>query len=225
MRGASARASIALSGCALAWTLATSGCATGRSTIEGAPPESQRSIYVVRRGWHTGVAVATRDWPNRNWSLLSEFPEADYLEFGWGDERFYQEDPDTVWMSLRAALWPTASVVHVIGLREPLLDNVHALDIVEVPVPIDRLQTLATAIEQEFAGDEPIPTGVTLRDAPVPNRFYKGQRRFYFPRMCNWWTATRLNEAGCPTDPATVIFASRVLKEARECGAGVAPVR
>jgi hypothetical protein len=225
MRAASARASIALSGCVLALTLTASGCATGRSYVERAPPESLRSIFVVRRGWHTGVAVATSDWPNRNWSLLGEFPEADYLEFGWGDERFYQVDPNTVWQTLCAALWPTASVVHVIGLREPLLDNVHAVDIVEVPVPIDRLRTLATAIEQEFAGDEPIPTGATLRSAPGPNRFYKGQRRFYFPRMCNWWTATRLHEAGCPIRPATVIFASRIMKEARKCAAGVAPVR
>ena len=212
---ASARLRIAFAGCVLAVSLATTG------HVIDAPPESLRSIYVVRRGWHTGVAIPTVDWPNRNWSLLREFPEADYLEFGWGDERFYQAERNSIWLAMRAALWPTASVIHVIGLREPLLDNVLAADIVEVPVPIDRLRLLATAIEQEFAGDEPIPTGAALRSAPHPNRFFKGRQSFYFPRMCNWWTATRLHDAGCPIAPATVIFASRAIEEARECAAAV----
>ncbi|MEX2051803.1 MAG: DUF2459 domain-containing protein [Steroidobacteraceae bacterium] len=217
------RITISLSCCALLSCLATSGCASGKGYVKEPPPDSLRSIYVVRRGWHTGVAIATRDWPNRHWSLLGEFPGADYLEFGWGDERFYQADRATVWKAIGAALWPTDSVVHVIGLREPIRDNVHATAFVEVPLPIDRLRALATAIEQEFAGDDPIPTGATLRAAPVPNRFYKAERRFFFPRMCNWWTAMWLREAGCPIAPATVIFAARIVREARECAASVAP--
>ena len=219
MSGASARISIAICGCALAASLATSGCTSVPGQVINAPPESLRSIYIVRRGWHTGVAVPTIDWPNPDWSLLREFPEANYLEFGWGDERYYQAEQGNIWLALRAALWPTASVVHVIGLREPLLDNVHAADIVEVRIPVDRLQTLATAIEREFAGDEPNPTGAKLRSAPDPNRFFKGQQRFFFPHMCNWWTATRLHDAGCHIVPATVIFAARVIDEARECRA------
>ncbi len=225
MRRAFAPVSVALSGSVLVLSLATAGCAGVRSHVIDAPSESLRSIYIVRRGWHTGVAVPTNDWPNRNWSLLGEFPEADYLEFGWGDALYYQAERGTFWMAMRAALWPTASVVHVIGLRKPLLDNAHALDIAEVRVPIDRVRTLATAIEQEFAGDEPVPTGATLRSAPEPNRFYEGRQRFFFPRMCNWWTATRLHDAGCPVASATVIFASRVMDEARECTTAVTPVR
>ena len=225
MSGTSARLCITLSGCVLAVCLAATGCAGLPSQVINGSPEPLRSIYVVRRGWHTGVAVPTVDWPNRNWSLLREFPEADYLEFGWGDERYYQAERATIWLAIRAALWPTASVIHVIGLREPLLDNVHAADVVEVSIPVDRLQTLATAIEQDFAGDEPIPTEVTLRSAPQPNRFFKGRQSFFFPRMCNWWTATRLHDAGCPIAPATVIYASRVIDEARECAAAVTPAR
>lgn len=199
--------------------LTTSGCASNRSHVIDAPPESLHSIYVVRRGWHTGVAIPTSDWPNRNWSLLGEFPGADYLEFGWGDERYYQAEQGSFWLAMRAVLWPTASVIHVIGLREPVLDDVHAADIVEVRIPIDRLRTLATAIEQEFAGDAPIPTRVTLRAAPHPNRFFEGRQRFFFPRMCNWWTATRLRDAGCPIASATVIFAAQVMDDARACAA------
>ncbi len=86
-------------------------------------------------------------------------------------------------------------------------------------VVLVRLEERADRERWMLADDEPIPTGVTLRAAPDPNRFYKGRQRFFFPRMCNWWTATRLREVGCPVSPATVIFASRVMEEARACAA------
>lgn len=214
-----AQARILLAGCILVIALAMAGCASIRSPAIDAPPESLRSIFVVRRGWHTGIAVPTRDWPNPDWTLLRDFPDADYLEFGWGDKRYYQSEPATSWQGSRAALWPTASVVHVIGLRQPVSEHALALDIVEVRIPVERLHRVANAIEQEFAHDTPAPTGSTLRAAPEPNRFYEGRRRFYFPRMCNWWAASRLREAGCLVTPATTIFAARVMKDARVCAA------
>lgn len=225
MSGISARVSILWSGCLLALTLATSGCASIRSPVFDAPPESLRSIFVVRRGWHTGIALPTRDWPNRDWTLLDEFPEADYLEFGWGDRRFYQAEPSTAWQTSRAALWPTSSVIHVIGLSRPLPENALAIDAVELRIPIDRLRALATAIEQEFEENAPTATGATLSTSPDPNHFYEGRRHFYFPRMCNWWTSSRLREAGCLVTPATVIFAARVMHDARVCAGGASPGR
>jgi hypothetical protein len=183
---------------------------------QGERLESLRTIYVVRRGWHTGVVVAKQDWPNREWALLEEFPDSAYLEFGWGDERFYQAEKNTFWLGMRAALWPTSSVVHVIGIREPTADDVRADEIVAVRVPITGLRTLTHAIEREFAGARPVRTGVSASGMPVPNWFYEAKRSFYFPRMCNWWIASRLAEAGCPIRPWSVIAASRVMREARE---------
>jgi hypothetical protein len=161
----------------------------------------------------------------RNWAVLNAFPHVGYLEFGWGDELFYRAETNTVWTGIRAALFSTSSVIHVIGLEEPVADAAHANEIVEVRVPVDGLRRLAASIEREFADASPTPTGATLTAAPAPNRFYKAQRRFYFPRMCNWWIAARLAEAGCPVEPWTVILASRVIREANECANGAPVVR
>jgi hypothetical protein len=205
------------------WTLAA--CSAAGERIDDAAPESLRSIYVVRRGWHTGVAIAATDWPTQNWSVLNDFPGERYLEFGWGDERFYRTETNTVWGGIRAALFSTSSVIHVIGLQEPEADAALANEVVEVRVPVDGLRKLAASIEREFADASPTPTGATLTAAPAPNRFYQAQRRFYFPRMCNWWIAARLAEAGCPVEPWTVMLASRVIREANECANGVRAVR
>src|SRR5688500_3301667 len=79
------------------------------------PPETLRSIYVVKRAWHTGIAVAAADWPNRDWSVLRDFPDSGYLEFGWGDARFYQAEEESLWLGIRAAFFSTSSAIHVIG--------------------------------------------------------------------------------------------------------------
>jgi uncharacterized protein (TIGR02117 family) len=205
------------------WTLAA--CSAAGARIDEAAPESLRSIYVVRRGWHTGVAIAATDWPTQNWTVLKDFPQAAYLEFGWGDELFYRTENNTVWTGIRAALFSSSSVIHVIGLPEAQADAAEANEVVEVRVPVDGLRKLAASIEREFADADPTPTGAILTAAPTPNRFYKAQRRFYFPRMCNWWIAARLSEAGCPVEPWTVMLASRVMREANECADGVHAVR
>jgi hypothetical protein len=193
------------------------GCAsTSRDNLS---PDSLRSIHVVRRGWHTGIVIAVHDWPNRNWALLADFPGVEYLEFGWGDELFYQAEQETFWLGVRATLWPTSSVIHAIGLREPVASNAQAEEEVQVRIPATRLREIASAIEMEFAGKDPEPTGQMLKSAPTPNRFYKAKRSFYFPRMCNWWVAKRLQQAGCPVQAWTVITASRTMNEARECAA------
>jgi uncharacterized protein (TIGR02117 family) len=182
---------------------------------DSTPPELVRSIYVVKRGWHTGIAIASADWPNREWSVLADFPNSDYLEFGWGDERFYQAEPETVWLGIRAALWPTSSVVHVIGVRSPFMQNADANDIVELRVSAEGLRQMAEAIEREFTRPAPVATPVSLRAAPKPNHFYSAKRKFFFPRMCNWWVAARLEEANCPIQAWSVVGASRILREAR----------
>jgi uncharacterized protein (TIGR02117 family) len=192
------------------------GCATdGACLDDSTPPELVRSIYIVERGWHTGIAIAAADWPNRDWSLLAQFSDSDYLEFGWGDERFYQAESETVWLGIRAALWPTSSVIHVIGVRSPIVENIDADEIVEVRVSADGLRRMAEAIEREFTERTPTATPVSLSLAPKPNHFYSAKRKFFFPQMCNWWIASRLEEAGCPIQPRTVVTATRILREAR----------
>lgn len=192
------------------------GCASNDTCYQSStPPESLRSIYVVKRAWHTGVAVAAADWPDRDWSVLRDFPESRYLEFGWGDARFYQAEEESVWMGIRAAFFSTSSAIHVIGFDAPALDALRADAVIEVRISTDGLKQLAQSIQQEFTQASPAPTGATLNATPSPNKFYSASRRFFFPRMCNWWTARRLEEASCPIAAWSVVSANRIIREAR----------
>lgn len=189
------------------------GCTSPKTCYDtGASAEALHSIYVVRRARHAGIIVRAADWPTPSF-LTDDFPKADYFEFGWGDAAYYQAEEETIWLGLRAALWPTSSVIHVIGLTAPLDKNAYADDLVEVRISHSGLLELVAAINAEFAAQTPI--GHELQSMPRPNRFYSAHRSFFFPHMCNWWTAHRLKDAGCPITPWTIVTASRVLREAR----------
>jgi hypothetical protein len=191
-------------------------CASNEACYEPTTPrESLRSVYVIKRAWHTGVAVAAADWPNRDWSVLRDFPDSDYLEFGWGDARFYQAEEESLWLGIRAAFFSTASAIHVIGFDRPARDGLLADEVIEVRISTEGLTQLAQSIEREFEQSEPVATGASLNAAPQPNKFYSAKRRFFFPRMCNWWTAKRLEESSCPIAAWSVISADRIIREAR----------
>ncbi|HEY0686896.1 MAG TPA: DUF2459 domain-containing protein [Steroidobacter sp.] len=192
------------------------GCAANDACYEpGTSEETFRSVYVVKRAWHTGIAIAAADWPNRHWSVLADFPESRYLEFGWGDARFYQAEEESFWLGFRAAFFSTSSAVHVIGFEHPSPEALIADEVIEVRVTAERLKQLTHSIEQEFAQSVPVATGASLDVTPQPNKFYEAKRRFFFPRMCNWWTARRLNEGGCPIAAWSVVSAGRIMREAR----------
>lgn len=192
------------------------GCVSNDPCYEPTTPlESLRSVYVVKRGWHTGIAVAVADWPNREWSVLRDFPDSTYLEFGWGDAHYYEAEEETWWMAVRAAFFSTSSSIHVIGFDQPTTQALLADEVVEVRVPAGGLQRLAQSIEREFTQEQPVAKGASLSVTPQPNKFYSARRRFYFPRMCNWWTAKRLEESYCPIAAWSVISPNRMIREAR----------
>ena len=47
---------------------------------------------------------------------IVDVSQAKFVEFGWGDAKFYPAKEHTVDMTLAAALIPTEAVMHVVGL-------------------------------------------------------------------------------------------------------------
>ena len=107
-------------GCRLLAVLAffaIAGCAS-TGTAPGQASEGP-TVHVAGHGMHTGIIVRAADLPPRAWPAQRDFPRAEYLELGWGDREYYQAEDFSVWLGLRALLWPTESAVHVVGFRGP----------------------------------------------------------------------------------------------------------
>ncbi|MEX1058184.1 MAG: DUF2459 domain-containing protein [Natronospirillum sp.] len=53
------------------------------------------TVQIIAHGWHTGVLIAAEAVRAGPLGFVPEvLGNADYYEFGWGDEQYYQEGED-----------------------------------------------------------------------------------------------------------------------------------
>jgi uncharacterized protein (TIGR02117 family) len=199
------------------WLLACallSACSGERSA---SVTERTQVVYVVQRGWHTGIAVNPADWPQRDWPLLSSFADASYLELGWGDAAYYQADEPTSGTAV-ASLWPSATVMEVVPLQEiPTYSN-YDYYAVALHVSHSELEALADSVDKSFV--QPLrPTGKSYRVAAGEARFYEAKGKFHAFRTCNRWTSQLLRLAGCAVTPGLMMTAGQVMSAAKRCDA------
>ncbi|MFB6271793.1 MAG: DUF2459 domain-containing protein [Salinibacter sp.] len=180
--------------------------------------DSTSAVYLVRHGWHAGIAVRRDDVPTGQWPVLKAFPEAMYLEVGWGEAHYYPGRSRGVWGTLRAGVWPTGSVLHVVPVKGDIANRFSGRTVVRVPVGPTELDALTAFIAASFAADSP---GTA---SPMPSRYYRNSFFYRSPlpyhvfNNCNHWAAAALEAAGCDTAPRWTFTVGQVLAQAKACG-------
>jgi len=190
------------------------GCSAERAT----EPNVQHQIYVVSQGWHTGLVVPSSCLPDSIWPGAFPFHDFPYLQIGWGDKDFYQHEGFSLWYSLKAAAWPTASALHVVGLHKITNLQYYASQTVVLPFDQNQLQQLCAFIQQEFELDESGKTIPLKKGLFGESRFFLGKRDYYFPRNSNVWTARALQEAGLDFSPIWYQTQGALMRRVREEG-------
>lgn len=200
----------------LVWQLGCAGPVKG--VFPPAAGEPHKTVHVIRHGWHVGIAVHRADVPPDVLPVIRDFPKADYVEFGWGDDAYYRSPHPTKGMMLKAALWPTPSVLHVAGLQGTPREVFPASDIVEVELSEQGWDRMAGFIDKTFARDADGRLQPLERGLYGDSRFYRALGKFYFPRMCNMWSASALRKAGCPITPFYAVTAANLMWQTRRFG-------
>lgn len=203
----------------LALLLPALGCGcSGLSRPPFASGEPSTAIYVVNHGWHTGVVLRRADIPAGVWPESGDFPDADYLEVGWGDWDYYQTPEPGIWITFKAGALPTASVLHVAGFAKPVADYFAYNEIAELRVSQRSASRLA-----QFIGRSHRRNGAARAAALGPglygdSRFYPALGLFHVFNNCNTWTARALAAADLPVRPFPAISAGGLMDEVRELG-------
>jgi uncharacterized protein (TIGR02117 family) len=158
------------------------------------------TIHIVSHGWHAGLVVRRSDIPPGAWPEKRDFPDAEFLEIGWGDRDYYRAREPGAGALFKAAFWPTESVLHVVGFRGPVAANFPHSDVLALSVTRDGLARLIDFIDaaHERRGEQPL-------DALGPglygdSRYYAARGRFHLFNNCNRWTARALRAAGYDID-------------------------
>jgi uncharacterized protein (TIGR02117 family) len=155
----------------------------------------KKELTVVTNGWHSGLVFRAADVNSSFWPEIREFAGAKYVEVGWGDAAFYRKRDPGVWDYLYAALWPSASLLHI---REFEL----------FPVYHDRVTlrldgAAYDAVCRFVAGFYARKAGraQAVGEGLYPNsRFYRSGHTYHLLRTCNVWTAQALEAGGVRLD-------------------------
>jgi uncharacterized protein (TIGR02117 family) len=181
---------------------------TPRRAEDAARFESQKIIYVARRGWHIDVGFAAQDLEPTLASLRADLPSARYLFFGFGDQHYLIANHKN-FPGLLGALWPGAGIMLVTGIAgtpEAAFDAVHVVRLAVSPA-----QARAA---QAFVWDSFVKDGATAEPyAQGPyagSLYYSAVAKYSAVHTCNTWAAEALQSAGIAVHRFGVVFAGQL---------------
>lgn len=209
---------------ALIWGGVSACASPGQDSLIAETEPRSYSLLIVNHGWHTGVVLPAREMRAFLPQLAERFPDAPYLEFGWGDEAFYRADKVYAGLALRALLWPTSSVMHVVAIpdepgsyfpaqrREGIcVTRKHYLALVGY-IAASFWRSSSQASSSHGAG-ELASLGLGLYG---DSQFYRAVGSYHLFNNCNTWLAKGLREAGMPISPGAMLTAQNLMLYLRE---------
>ena len=166
------------------------------------------SVYIIKHDWHTGI-VLRKD--TSDFCLFNEFPEYEYIEIGWGDKDFYMAEKETVWLALKAALWPTESVIHVSAFNLNPEKFYAGKTVAEIKLAVNNylklIEYINTSLQKTNDG-KLVPLGKYNK----VSSFYLSTEKYHVFKTCNVWTAKALKNAGVAINPSFCLTSKGVIK-------------
>ncbi|MEA2091576.1 MAG: DUF2459 domain-containing protein [Campylobacterota bacterium] len=177
--------------------------------------ESDKDIFVINYEWHAGIVVKVKDINSSLWEVEPIFKESKYIEVGWGDEDFYKSSDPSVWMTLKAGLLPTSSVVHLRAVSQHELNSFSQERVAKLTISEKGFSKLSLFIENSFAKED--DAFIVLSKGLYPNSlFYLSSKKYHIFNTCNVWTAEALQSAEVDIEPFTSITTDNLFSQIYE---------
>ena len=179
------------------------------------PGEPKESVFVVNHGWHTGLVFKRDQIPPGLWPEKADFPQAQYLEVGWGDDAWYRATNVDVCIAFQAMFLCDRSVLSVVGFAAPVATYFPESEILRVDLSERGFTNICEFVSERFNRKG------AARAAPVQHGFYPdswfypAKGRYYLTKTCNVWTARALRTAGCPITPVYAVTAGNLMSQTR----------
>jgi uncharacterized protein (TIGR02117 family) len=180
---------------------------------EPQPAGKSIEVYVVQQAWHTGIVLKTADMNADDWPELIYYSHYNYVEFGWGDEAFYQSDDRLVWRGARAVLWPTSSAILLVGYNQHPHERYGVSGrIMRLVIDHKSFSSLSKKLSESFARDE---------QGKLINSTYRGESKVFFEAVghyhlfntCNTRVARLFRESGFSVRTRLVLAASQLFRQ------------
>ncbi len=174
------------------------------------------TVRAISNGWHTAIVVERAELVATG--LLPEaddFPNAMFLEFGWGDRVYYPAREKTLGMTLDAALTGTPAVMHMAGLARPPESTYQDVEVVPVALTEDGFRRMIGAIAGDFERPDGTRAAPVSRGLYTDSYFYNARGTFHLFNTCNTWTARILRTGGVDLSPSGIVTADEMMERLR----------
>lgn len=176
----------------------------------------KHTIYIVNHGWHTGIVVPASVLGDKLDMITAYFDTSSYFELGWGDAGFYQAEQITPELAVKALLWPSDSVMHVVAMPTDPQTYFPQSEVIGLKLSTQAMEKLTAFIATTFA--------YSVNDRLIKMRpglygqswFFVGAGSYHGLYTCNSWTADVLLSAGVPVDDWMTLTAASVMAQTRQ---------
>ena len=170
-----------------------------------------RSVHLVARDWHTGFVVPAKEIYEQLPQLRQRFGNVPYLEFGWGDRRYYQNESCSLAAKLLAVLMPSGSTLQVVAVSDHPESFYTSEPIVELALENSGFDALIQFISNSFDKNQCAELNMQSNGRCGNSQFYRAKGLYHLFNTCNTWTASGLFVAGVEIKPRLTFTAEYIL--------------
>lgn len=180
------------------------------------------SVLIVHNSWHAAIVLRRAVIPAQTILEVADFPGAEFIEFSWGDRDFFPDPNAGIWTGMRAGVWSSGSVLHLVGFTKAPREFYRGATLTEFQLNSPALAKLLDFLSAEFARDSATGRAEASPGLFADGKFYPARGKFSVLRTCNTWIAEALQTAGMAMAPAWVITAGSLQRQLDNVMAGAA---
>jgi len=177
------------------------------------------TIYVVNYNLHTGIIIPVENESIRRISALKHFKNYSFTEFGWGEEKFYQNPDENYFMAAKAILFPNRSVIRVEG-RSRIGDGFIGWSDYTLKMTLTEEQyiNLLIFIENSFRKDSDNNPFIASKKYSGAVIFFQSVYKYHLFNTCNTWAAHAFKSAGLDVSTFFIITDKQLYDELKQRG-------
>ena len=185
--------------------------------IEDINPDSVE-IFLIKQYWHTAIIIKKEDIDESLFPETKLFGNYKLLDFGWGDEEFYQHPNFDLGLAFKALFYQTPSTLRVEGIE---ISKEMYFDISEIVIRIiitkEQLVKIINFInETVYRNNDGKPVILSEQDLGRV-KFFKANGSYHLFNTCNTWLAKCLVNAGIRIN-SNIILTEELFNEVAKVG-------
>jgi len=190
----------------------------GANTLSYNYADSLKEIYLIKQYWHTAIVINKSDIDLNFLEELNINESSKLVDFGWGDEEFYQHPGFDSGLAFKALFYKTPSTLRVESI---VISKQLYFDISEVVIKMDvtdeQLSDITEYIRNTMFKDKNNTPEILSVHGFGAIKFYRAKGDYHLFNTCNTWIANCLVKAGFNIED-NIILTAQLFTEAASVG-------